>query len=118
MLIGLYIFIRSIFGGADTLALKIEDTIADEARRAEAVLIVERIAQIETGLAEQVQATSEELRQVHQRHDATRGDYIDALHPLEDLRQDAALGLLEARAGLREILSAEEWSAVFSATED
>jgi len=115
MLIALFLFLRSIFGGADVLEARIEDAVADPDRRKSAIEVVDRVAVVEDALAEQTQATSEALRRLHLRHDATRQDYLDVLQPLEEARREAARGLLAARADLRRILTRSEWRDVFPA---
>ena len=113
MLIALFLFLRSLFGGADMLETRVEDAVADPARRNGALEVVERIETIQDELAAEVEAASAALRRVHERHDATRADYLAVLEPLQAARRDAARALLGARADLRGILTRQEWREVF-----
>lgn len=75
--------------------------------------VVDRIAATENALAEQVRATSNALRRLHQRHETTRQDHLDVLRPYEEVRREAARGLLAGRVDLRGLLTRAEWEAEF-----
>lgn len=118
MLIALLIFLGTFLGGSTTLESRVSDAIGDEARQKAALAVVERMTKIQADLAQQLNSSAEELRRVHEQVGMTREDYLEALAPIEKIRRETTQGLFAARAELREILTAEEWSEVFPGLDD
>jgi len=113
MLIAIFIFVASLFGGTDALLERIEGSVSDPDRQASALEVIERVARLEDQLAKQIAITSEALREVHGNYGATREDYLAALKPLEDARRQVGEQLLAARTELKGLVTRDEWREVF-----
>ena len=113
MLIALAIFLAAMFGGAEALQDLIEEAVDDRGRREEAVEVVERIAELEDELAQQIEGTASALELTHAQYDATREDYLEVLASLSETRSRLSIELPAVRTELREILTKHEWRKVF-----
>lgn len=118
MLIALAIFLASIFGGAEALQDLIKDAVDDPGRRDEAVEVVERIAELEVQLEQQIADTARALELVHGQYDVTREDYLEVLAPLGETRRRLSTELPAVRGELREILTRREWRKIFPAEDE
>ncbi|MFT7669165.1 MAG: hypothetical protein ACI8X5_001865 [Planctomycetota bacterium] len=118
MLIALYLLLYSFFGGTAGLSERVEDVVADPVRMEAALEALDNIAEIEAAVSKQLEETSAAFRAVHMDYGATREDYLAAVAPMQQVRNEAGSKLQDAWSGLRSALTTEEWKEIFPPTED
>lgn len=118
MLIAIGIFLFTLFGGVSGVHERIEDHVQDATRREAALEVLAGIEELQADLNEQITETSRAFRVVHRNYEATREDYIAAVEPLRETRVDVGTRLRQSWLDMREILTDEEWTAVFPRREE
>ncbi|MEO0650600.1 MAG: hypothetical protein AAFZ65_07980 [Planctomycetota bacterium] len=114
MLIALFLFIATLFGGAERIAERLDDLIDDEGRRAAATAAVERLTATEEAFLSSLDLSVEAFSAVHRDHRATAADYNDVFEPFDAEWRAAMAELIDARTELRGLLDEAEWAALFA----